>query len=214
MNPTISVIDLANSTVSVRPSDTRTLDIPAGFDRCSAVASLDFHSQVQCASTDGGLLRYAAFTSPLSSRARGEECLVADGAFRATAPHPSSYRLSAVSEKDATGPRFVALAEILAAHPESPDGCICGGSGEIEILRNGKLGTAYCPHALDELRRRSGFEIAGMPLDWVDVADPDNWAFRQMFAASMLRLAQEDELRRIYPIPRFVIPASRHALRS
>ena len=106
------------------------------------------------------------------------------------------------------------LAEILAAHPESPDGCICGGSGEIEILRNGKLGTAYCPHALDELRRRSGFEIAGMPLDWVDVADPDNWAFRQMFAASMLRLAQEDELRRIYPIPRFVIPASRHALRS
>ena len=68
MNPTISVIDLANSTVSVRPSDTRTLDIPAGFDRCSAVASLDFHSQVQCASTDGGLLRYAALADQLVNR--------------------------------------------------------------------------------------------------------------------------------------------------
>jgi hypothetical protein len=216
MNPMISVNDLASGTVSVRPSDTRTLDIPAGFDRRTPVASLDFHSRVQCASTDGGLLRYLAFTSPLSSRAQGEECLVADGPFRATVPHPSSYRLSALSEKDATGPRFAALAEVLAAHPESPDGCVCGGSGEIEILRNGKLGTGYCPHALDELRRRSGFDIADTPLDpqWFDVADPDNWAFRQMFAASMLRLAQEDELRRIYPISRFAIPALRHAFRS
>src|SRR5919199_1832889 len=79
MNPMISVNDLASGTVSVRPSDTRTLDIPAGFDRRTPVASLDFHSRVQCASTDGGLLRYLAFTSPLSSRAQGEECLVADG---------------------------------------------------------------------------------------------------------------------------------------
>ena len=204
MNPTISVVDLASGIVSVRPSDTRTLDIPAGFDRRTPVASLDSESRVQCASTDGGHLRYPAFTRPLSSRLRGEECLVADRAFRATLTHPSSYRLSAVSEKDATGPRFVTLAEILAAHPESPEGCMCGGSGEIRILRNGKSGTGYCPRAVDELERRSGFDIASTPLEphWVEEADPENWALRQIFAASMLRIAHEDELRRKYPVDR------------
>lgn len=114
----------------------------------------------------------------------------------------SRYRRSAVSEKDATGPRFVTLAEILAAHPDSPEGCVCGGSGEIPILRNGKSGTGYCPRAVDELERRSGFDIASTPLEphWVEVADPENWALRQIFAASMLRIAQDDELRRRYPI--------------
>jgi hypothetical protein len=102
MNLMIPVIDLTSGTVSVRPSDTRTLDIPAGFDRRTPVASLDSQSRVQCASTNGGRLRYLAFTRPLSSRVRGEECLVADRAFRATVSHPSSYRLAAISEKDAT----------------------------------------------------------------------------------------------------------------
>jgi hypothetical protein len=107
MNLMIPVVDLSSGIVAVRPSDTRTLDIPAGFDRRTPVASLDSRSRVQCSSTGGGRLRYLAFTSPLSSRVRGEECLVADRAFRATVSHPSSYRLSAIGEKDAKSPLSV-----------------------------------------------------------------------------------------------------------
>ena len=104
MNPMISVFDLASGIASARPGSTRTLDIPAGFDRRTPVASFDSLSRVQCATADGVRLRYVAFTRPLSSRLRGEEFLFADRAFRATATHPSSYRLSALGEKDAAGP--------------------------------------------------------------------------------------------------------------
>jgi len=137
---------------------------------------------------------------------------VVDLASGVVSARPSDTRRLDFSEKDATGPRFVTLAEILAAHPDSPEGCICGGSGEIPILRNAKSGTGYCPRAVDELQRRSGFEIAGTPLEphWVAVADPETWALRQIFAASMLRIAHEDELRRRYPI-RARSPASRLA---
>jgi hypothetical protein len=56
----------------------------------------DAESRVHCVSTDGEPLLYRAFTTPLSSRRGGEECLVSDRAFRATAARPASYRLSAV----------------------------------------------------------------------------------------------------------------------
>ena len=92
----IPVVDLANQSVSFRPDDTRTLDLPRDFDRLTATASLDTGSHVRCSSNDGRALLYRAFTTPLSSRRGGEECLVADRAFRATASRPGNYRLSTV----------------------------------------------------------------------------------------------------------------------
>jgi hypothetical protein len=93
---TIPVIDLANDAVSERPYDTRTLDVPPDFGRRIPVALFDASSRVHCVSTNGKAVVYRAFTSPLSSRRGGEECLVADRAFRATLAHPGSYWLSAV----------------------------------------------------------------------------------------------------------------------
>jgi hypothetical protein len=93
---TIPVVDLANDAVTERPHDTRTLDVPKDFDRRTPVASFDASSRVRCFSIDRKALVYRAFTTPLSSRREGEECLVADRAFRATLAHPGSYRLSAV----------------------------------------------------------------------------------------------------------------------
>ncbi len=83
---TIPVVDLANDAVTERPHDTRR----------TPVASFDASSRVRCFSIDRKALVYRAFTTPLSSRREGEECLVADRAFRATLAHPGSYRLSAV----------------------------------------------------------------------------------------------------------------------
>jgi hypothetical protein len=91
----ILVIDLADDSVSYRPDETRTLDVPREFDRRTPTASFDAKSRVHCLSTTGEILLYRAFTTPLSSRGAGEECLVARSAFRATAAHPASYRLSA-----------------------------------------------------------------------------------------------------------------------
>jgi hypothetical protein len=95
MTRMIPVVDLASGAVSVRPDDTRTLDVTKGFDRQTPVASLDASSRVRCVSTDGRAHVYVAFTTPLSSRLGGEKCL-SDRAFRATVAHPGSYRLSAV----------------------------------------------------------------------------------------------------------------------
>jgi len=53
MTRMIPVVDLANSAVSLRPDDTRTLDVPKDFDRRTPVASLDASSRVRCVSTDG-----------------------------------------------------------------------------------------------------------------------------------------------------------------
>ncbi len=96
MSRMIPVVDLTTDAVSVRRDDTRTLDVPKDFDRRAPVASFDAGSRVRCLSTDGRALVYRAFTTPLSSRLGGEECLVADRAFRATVAHPGSYRLSAL----------------------------------------------------------------------------------------------------------------------
>ena len=97
---TIQVFDLFSRAVSERPYDTRTLDVPKSFDRRTPAASFDARSRVRCVSGDGKALVYVAFTTPLSSRAAGEECLVADRAFRATVAHPGNYRLSAVLAAD------------------------------------------------------------------------------------------------------------------
>jgi hypothetical protein len=92
----IPVIDVANHSVSFRPDDTRTLDLPRDFDRQNPSASLDAGSRVRCSASGGRTLLYRAFTTPLSSRLLGEECLVADRAFRATVARPGNYRLSTV----------------------------------------------------------------------------------------------------------------------
>lgn len=97
---TISVFDLLDDTVRARPHDTRTLDVPKNFDRRTPTASFDASSRVRYVPTDGKALVYTAFTTPLSSRTQGEECLVADRAFRATVAHPGNYRLSAVRAAD------------------------------------------------------------------------------------------------------------------
>jgi hypothetical protein len=96
MTRMIPVLDLTTGTESARPPGTRTLDVPRSFDRHAAVASFDVRSRVLCGSVGGDALDYVAFTSPLSSRTSGEECLVDDGVFRATIAHPGRYRLSAV----------------------------------------------------------------------------------------------------------------------
>ena len=100
---TIPVFDLVGDTVMARPHDTRTLDVPKNFDRRTPTVSFDASSRVHCVSTEGKALIYAAFTTPLSSRAEGEECLVADRAFRATVAHPGNYRLSAVIRNEESG---------------------------------------------------------------------------------------------------------------
>lgn len=92
----IPVVDIANDSVSSRPDDTRTIDVPNDFDRDCPTASLDAGSRVRCLATGGRPLFYRAFTVPLSSRRGGEECLVADRAFRATVARPGNYRLSTV----------------------------------------------------------------------------------------------------------------------
>ena len=92
----IPVVDIGNDSVSFRLDDTRTIDVPKDFDRHSLTASLDAGSCVHCLATGGRALFYRAFTVPLSSRRGGEECLVADRAFRATVARPGNYRLSTV----------------------------------------------------------------------------------------------------------------------
>jgi hypothetical protein len=92
----IPVVDVADDLVSFRLEDTRTLDVPKDFDRHSPTASLDAGSRVRCLLTGARALSYRAFTVPLSSRRGGEECLVADRAFRATVARPGNYRLSTV----------------------------------------------------------------------------------------------------------------------
>jgi len=92
----ILVIDLADDSVSYRPDDTRTLDVPEGFDRHTPTAALDAESRVHCLSTAGEALLYRAFTTRLSSRRGSEECLVADRSFPATRARPARYRLSAL----------------------------------------------------------------------------------------------------------------------
>jgi hypothetical protein len=92
----IPIVVVATGHVSQRPSDTPTFDLPVDFDRLTAVASLDSHSQAHYFSIDGANVSLAVHQRPLSWRARGEECLVAFGTGRATPEHPSSFKLCEV----------------------------------------------------------------------------------------------------------------------
>jgi len=72
---TIATLDLASGTVSDRPSNTPTLDVPGDFDRTTTSAQLDLGSNLHYSNYGKPVVR-PAFVRPLSWRTRGEECLV------------------------------------------------------------------------------------------------------------------------------------------
>jgi hypothetical protein len=92
MKRMISIVDLKTGEVSVRSSDTSTLDVPGDLDRDTGVASL-VSSHAHYVSTAGKNIIGVTYPRPLSWRVRGEECLVAN---RRKAHRESRYTLSAV----------------------------------------------------------------------------------------------------------------------
>jgi hypothetical protein len=96
MRRMISIVDLATGSVSQRPSDTPTLDLPEDFDRETRVAALDTHSHAHYAGTNGASTSRAVHARPLSWRVHGETCLVATGSRAATASQRSNYKLCAI----------------------------------------------------------------------------------------------------------------------
>src|SRR5438445_10049479 len=78
MRRMIPIVDLKTGAVLPRASDTRTLDLPVDLDLEFAVASLDAGSHVLYRSTRGKEVSCLVHPRPLSWRARGEECLVAE----------------------------------------------------------------------------------------------------------------------------------------
>jgi len=78
MRRMITIVDLKTGAISARTSHTRTLDLPADLDFEFAVASLDSGSHVLYRSTRGKEVSCLVHPRPLSWRAHGEECLVAD----------------------------------------------------------------------------------------------------------------------------------------
>jgi len=93
MKRMISIVDLKTGVVSIRPSDTSTLDVPVDLDRARGVASL-LRSHAHYFSTTGKSVTKASFPSPLSRRVHGEECLVANLSEAMT--ERCSFTLSAV----------------------------------------------------------------------------------------------------------------------
>jgi hypothetical protein len=77
MKRMIPVVDLKTGELSVRSSETSTLDVPVDLDRDRGVASL-LKSYAHYFSTAGKSAIKATFPRPLSWRVRGEECLVAN----------------------------------------------------------------------------------------------------------------------------------------
>jgi len=92
----IAVIDLTTGEVIDRTSTTLTLDLPPDFERASVVVSLDQLSHGHYLATDGKQREYSVFPRPLSWRARGEDCLVADRRGNASSSIAGVYRLRAV----------------------------------------------------------------------------------------------------------------------
>ena len=93
MKRMIPIVDLKTGEVSVRSSDTSTLDVPFDLDRGRGVASL-LKSHAHYFSTTGKSAIKATFPRPLSWRVRGEECLVANLSEAMT--ERCSFTLSAV----------------------------------------------------------------------------------------------------------------------
>jgi hypothetical protein len=77
MKRMIPIVDLKTGAVSVRSSDTATLDVPLDLDRGRGVASL-LKSYAHYFSTTGKSAIRATSPRPLSWRVHGEECLVAN----------------------------------------------------------------------------------------------------------------------------------------
>ncbi len=92
MKRMISIVDLKTGEVSVRSSDTSTLDVPGDLDRDAGVVSFE-SSHAHYLSTAGKNVIGATYPRPLSWRVRGEECLVAN---RPEGFRESGYTLSAV----------------------------------------------------------------------------------------------------------------------
>ena len=93
MKRMIPIVDLKTGQVSVRWSDTSTLDVPSDLDRDAGVASL-VKSQAHYRSTIGRNVNGPTYPRPLSWRVRGEECLVANPAQAGT--KLAGYTLMAV----------------------------------------------------------------------------------------------------------------------
>ena len=92
----ISIVDRMTGRVSVKSCDTPTFDLPADFDRQTGVAAVDSHSHAHYSSVNGHSVSLAIHSRPLSWRVRGEDCLVATGAHKATPTHPRAFKLCAV----------------------------------------------------------------------------------------------------------------------
>ena len=96
MSLLIAVVDPTSGEVLHRSSDTLTLDVPTDLDRATGVVSLDPQSHGHYIAKDGKQRAYSTFTRPLSWRAHGEECLVADRSRRwVLASCAGVYRLRA-----------------------------------------------------------------------------------------------------------------------
>jgi len=89
----IPVVDLTSGRVTERAGDTRTLDVPADFDRSACVASVDAKARAHYLSTAGTRLANPAHPRPRAWRVRREECLVAPAPRNAD---EVAYRLCAV----------------------------------------------------------------------------------------------------------------------
>jgi len=96
MKRMISIVDLSNGLVTVRPGDTSTLDFPVDLDEEKPVADFDVHSRVRYLSVDGEKVVREGYPRPLSWRVRGEKCLVSTDADRATATRARRYSLFTV----------------------------------------------------------------------------------------------------------------------
>jgi hypothetical protein len=92
---TIAVLDLASGTVTDRPRETPTLDVPKDLPRPTGVVSVDDGARGRYVDADGNELMYGALLRPLSWRARGEECLVAEPKPR-RGSSPRRYRISLI----------------------------------------------------------------------------------------------------------------------
>ena len=96
MDRMIAVVDLSTGEVTERTSTTLTLDLPPDFERASPHVTLDGLSHAHYLGTDGKQREYSAFPRPLSWRARGEDCLVADRSPSRSSSIAGVYRLRAV----------------------------------------------------------------------------------------------------------------------
>jgi hypothetical protein len=93
MKRMIPIVDLKTGEVSIRSSDTSTLDVPLDLDRDKGVASL-LKSYAHYFSITGKSAIRATLPRPPSWRVRGEECLVANLSEAMT--ERCSFTLSAV----------------------------------------------------------------------------------------------------------------------